>query len=122
MCRDVVTLLTEVEDISTVKALHTFLRERENAPWRLRTQAAHALAAKGLAGAQALAGYVGESLMDVQRVMLDTENALSTDLPRALLKLLQDLRTEDAIDLEAQTVALRQKMQLDGLLDNQTPS
>lgn len=55
---------------------------------------------------------------DVQRVMLDTENALSTDLPRALLKLLQDLRTEDAIDLEAQTVALRQKMQLDGLLDN----
>ena len=70
MCRDVVTLLTEVEDISTVKALHTFIRERENAPWRLRTQAAHALAAKGLAGEQALAGYVGEAFMDVQRVML----------------------------------------------------
>ena len=55
---------------------------------------------------------------DVQRVMSDTENALSIDLPRALLKLLQDLRTEDAIDLEAQTVALRQKMQLDGLLSS----
>lgn len=57
---------------------------------------------------------------DTLRVMIDTENALSVDLPRALQKLLQDLRTEDAIDLEAQTVALRQKMQLDGLLENDT--
>lgn len=55
---------------------------------------------------------------DTLRVMLDTENALAIDLPRALQKLLQDLRTEDAIDLEAQTVALRQKMQLDGLLSS----
>lgn len=55
---------------------------------------------------------------DTLRVMMDTENALAIDLPRALQKLLQDLRTEDAIDLEAQTVALRQKMQLDGLLSN----
>lgn len=59
---------------------------------------------------------------DTLRVMIDTENALSTDLPRALQKLLQDLRTEDAIDLEAQTVALRQKMQLDGLLGNDSQS
>lgn len=56
---------------------------------------------------------------DTLRVMQDTENALSVDLPRALLKLLQDLRTDDAIDLEAQTVALRQKMQLDGLLSSE---
>ncbi len=56
---------------------------------------------------------------DTLRVMQDTENALAVDLPRALLKLLQDLRTEDAIDLEAQTIALRQKMQLDGLLGNE---
>lgn len=56
---------------------------------------------------------------DTLRVMQDTENALSADLPRALLKLLQDLRTDDAIDLEAQTVALRQKMQLDGLLSSE---
>lgn len=56
---------------------------------------------------------------DTLRVMQDTENALSIDLPRALLKLLQDLRTDDAIDLEAQTVALRQKMQLDGLLSSE---
>lgn len=56
---------------------------------------------------------------DTLRVMQDTENALATDLPRALLKLLQDLRTEDAIDLEAQTIALRQKMQLDGLLGSE---
>lgn len=55
---------------------------------------------------------------DAQRVMLDTRQALSNDLPRALQKLLQDLRTEEAIDLEAQTVALRQKMQLDGLLSD----
>lgn len=60
---------------------------------------------------------------DAQRVMLDTRQALSNDLPRALQKLLQDLRTEEAIDLEAQTVALRQKMQLDGLLsDDQNPT
>ena len=59
---------------------------------------------------------------DTLRVMIDTENALSIDLPRALQKLLQDLRTEDAIDLEAQTVALRQKMQLDGLLQNDSQS
>lgn len=57
---------------------------------------------------------------DTLRVMQETENALSIDLPRALLKLLQDLRTEDAIDLEAQTIALRQKMQLDGLLSSDT--
>lgn len=56
---------------------------------------------------------------DTLRVMQETEDALSTDLPRALLKLLQDLRTEDAIDLEAQTIALRQKMQLDGLLSSE---
>lgn len=70
MCRDVIALLTEVEDISTVKALHHFLRERENASVRLRVQAAHALAAKGIAGEQALAGYVGEAFTDVARVML----------------------------------------------------
>lgn len=57
---------------------------------------------------------------DTLRVMQETENALSIDFPRALLKLLQDLRTEDAIDLEAQTIALRQKMQLDGLLSSDT--
>ena len=56
---------------------------------------------------------------DTLRVMQETENALSIDLPRALIKLLQDLRTEDAIDLEAQTIALRQKMQLDGLLSSE---
>ena len=70
MCRDVIALLGEVEDISTVKALHHFLRERESAGARLRVQAAHALAAKGLEGEQALAGYVGEAFGDVQRVML----------------------------------------------------
>lgn len=70
MCRDVVTLLSEVEDISTVKALHKFIRLRENAPSRLRILAAHALAAKGLEGEQALAGYVGEEFSDVSRVML----------------------------------------------------
>ncbi|MBR5232324.1 MAG: hypothetical protein IKW00_08805 [Clostridia bacterium] len=53
---------------------------------------------------------------ETSRAMQDTEKALSVDLPTALLQLLQDLRTEDAIDLEAQTVALRQKMHLDGLL------
>lgn len=59
---------------------------------------------------------------ETTRAMLDTEKALSVDLPDALLQLLQDLRTEDAIDLEAQTVALRQKMHLDGLLKNDSPS
>ena len=53
---------------------------------------------------------------DVQRVLQDTERALANDLPQALLRLLQDLRAEDMIDLEAQTEALRRKMQLDGLL------
>jgi len=37
---------------------------------RLRVQAAHALAAKGLPGEEALAGYVGEKFTDVDRVML----------------------------------------------------
>lgn len=70
MCRDVVALLSEVDDIGAVKALHKFLRQRENAPVRLRIQAAHALAAKGLPGEEALAGYVGENLSDVPRVAL----------------------------------------------------
>ena len=70
MCRDVVALLSEVDDVGAVKALHKFLRQRERAPVRLRIQAAHALAAKGLPGEEALAGYVGESLADVPRVAL----------------------------------------------------
>ena len=56
ICRDILALLSEVDDVSTVKALHHFLREEENAPARLRVQAAHALAAKGLEGEEALAG------------------------------------------------------------------
>ena len=70
MCRDVVALLSEVDDVGAVKALHKFLRQRERAPVRLRIQAAHALAAKGLPGEEALAGFVGENLSDVPRVAL----------------------------------------------------
>lgn len=57
-----------------------------------------------------------------EHVLRDTEQTLSGELPQALKKLLADLRTEDYMDLEAQTAALRQKMQLDGLLKNDGPS
>ena len=70
LCRQILELLTEVDDIGAIKALHHFLRNREGAPVRLRVQAAHALAAKGLPGEEALAGYVGEKFTDVDRVML----------------------------------------------------
>ena len=70
LCSQIIELLTEVDDIDAVKALHHFLRNREGAPVRLRVQAAHALAAKGLPGEEALAGYVGEKFTDVDRVML----------------------------------------------------
>ena len=70
LCRQILELLTEVNDIGAIKALHHFLRNREGAPVRLRVQAAHALAAKGLPGEEALAGYVGEKFTDVDRVML----------------------------------------------------
>ncbi len=70
LCREVIELLTESEDIAAVKALHHFLRSREKAPVRLRVQAAHALASKGQAGEEALAGYVGEDFSDVERVVL----------------------------------------------------
>ena len=36
ICRDILALLSEVDDVSTVKALHHFLREEENAPARRR--------------------------------------------------------------------------------------
>lgn len=70
LCRDILSLLAEIDDIGSVKALHHFLRSREGASGRLRIQAAHALAAKGLEGEQALAGYVGEDFTNVERVML----------------------------------------------------
>lgn len=70
ICRDIITLLSEIDDVSTIKALHHFLRMRENASERLRVQAAHTLAAKGTEGVQALAGYVGEDFTSVPNVML----------------------------------------------------
>lgn len=59
---------------------------------------------------------------DTLEVLQETESTLNNELPSALQKLLRDLRAEDFIDLEAQTAALKQKMQLDGLLQDDTPS
>ena len=74
--------------MSTVKALHHFLREEENAPARLRVQAAHALAAKGLEGEEALAGYVGENFSDVSRVMLLMECMPNEELTGILFEVM----------------------------------
>ncbi len=49
--------------------------------------------------------------------MRSTEAMFEKDLPKALRRLLRDLRSDSAIDMESQAEALRQKMQLDGLLD-----
>jgi len=57
-----------------------------------------------------------------RQVLQETEQTLSEELPQALQKLLRDLRAEDFIDLEAHNAALRQKMQLDGLLRNDSSS
>ena len=57
-----------------------------------------------------------------RQALYETESTLENELPQALQKLLQDLRTEDFIDLEAQATALRQKMQLDGLLKDEDSS
>ena len=88
ICRDILALLSEVDDVSTVKALHHFLREEENAPARLRVQAAHALAAKGLEGEEALAGYVGENFSDVSRVMLLMECMPNEELTGILFEVM----------------------------------
>ena len=70
VCRDVVELLGEVEDLSTVEALHHFLRERPKEDRRLRIQAGKVLTQKGLEGKQAFAGYIGEDFTDLERVSL----------------------------------------------------
>ncbi len=88
MGRDIIALLAEVEDVGTVKALHHFLRNRQNAPVRLRVQAAHTLAAKGLEGEQALAGYVGEDFNDVPRVMLLVECMPNEELINILFEVM----------------------------------
>ena len=88
ICRDILALLSEVDDVSTVKALHHFLREEEKAPARLRVQAAHALAAKGLEGEEALAGYVGENFSDVSRVMLLMECMPNEELTGILFEVM----------------------------------
>ena len=49
--------------------------------------------------------------------MRSTEAIFEKDLPKALRRLLRDLRSDSAIDMESQAEALRKKMQLDGLLD-----
>lgn len=84
VCRDVVELLSEVQDISTVEVLHHFLRERPNEDVRLRTQAAKVLTSKGTEGKQAFAGYIGEDFSDVERVAL-------------LIAVLPDVETEDLL-------------------------
>lgn len=95
MCRDVVSLLGEVDDIGAVKALHKFLRLRPCAPARLRNLAAHALAAKGLAGEQALAGYVGEDLSDVGRVALLLECMPNDELCDILFEVMPPKSADD---------------------------
>ncbi len=54
---------------------------------------------------------------DTLQAMRSTESIFEKDLPRALRRLLKDLRSDSAIDMESQAEALQKKMQLDGLLD-----
>jgi len=70
VCKDVIALLAEVSDISTVEVLHHFLRERQAENMTLLNMAAKALAAKGTPGKQAFAGFVGEDMADIERILL----------------------------------------------------
>ena len=54
---------------------------------------------------------------DVVRAMRNTENVLDEDLPKALKQLLKDMRSDSAIDMEAQASALRTKMRIDGMIN-----
>lgn len=51
------------------------------------------------------------------KAMNETQRVLGMDVPVALQKLLTDMRTGAAINLEAQATALKRKLQMDGLLN-----
>lgn len=48
--------------------------------------------------------------------MQKCENVLARDVPEALDRIRRDLMTDSAMDLDAQATAMRQKLQLDGLV------
>lgn len=50
------------------------------------------------------------------KAMNETQRVLGMDVPLALQRLLSDMRTGAAINMEAQATALKQKLQMDGLL------
>ena len=54
---------------------------------------------------------------DVTKAMQNTETVLDEDLPKALKGMLKDLRSDSAIDMEAQASALRTKMRMDGMIN-----
>lgn len=50
------------------------------------------------------------------KAMNETRRVLGKDVPLALQRLLNDIHTGEAINMEAQATALKQKLQMDGLL------
>ena len=54
---------------------------------------------------------------EVTKAMHQTETVLDEDLPKALKGMLKDLRSDSAIDMEAQASALRTKMRIDGMIN-----
>jgi hypothetical protein len=54
---------------------------------------------------------------DVTNAMHNTETVMDEDLPKALKGMLKDLRSDSAIDMEAQASALRTKMRIDGMIN-----
>lgn len=70
LCRAVLGTLGALNTIPAIQVLHRFLRQHEDAPARLRIQAARELCQCGETGCRALVGYLGENLEDAQRVQL----------------------------------------------------
>ena len=60
----------------------------------------------------------GMSGSDIRSAMEETENVMKNVVPSALRRLRDELNSGTAIDLETQATALKQKLEMDGLLSN----
>ncbi len=70
LCREVLSALGSMGSVAALRCLHRFLRQRPDAPLRLRIQAGRKLCAMGDEGLYALTGYIGEDCGDEGRVRL----------------------------------------------------
>lgn len=98
ICKEVMTLLQELNTVPAMKVLHGFLRKHvqgQEIPLRLRILAAKQLCLIGQNGYYALCGYIGENLTDPQRLMVFAACLPCDDAVAVLLENMKDKAADE---------------------------